>query len=104
MGSKYIDDLIDDDEVPELTEEDFKNSISFSDLPADLQHILKEIQRGNVTIRPDPVRMPVSISLPADLADRFRAAAGEAWEYKIEAALRHWLVEHPLEVKRAKAS
>jgi uncharacterized protein (DUF4415 family) len=95
--------LIDDDEVPELTEEDFKSSLTFDQLPTDLQHTLREIQRGNVTFKPDPVRLPVSVSLPADLVDRFKAAFGEDWEYKIEGALRHWLVEHPPAVKLAKA-
>jgi uncharacterized protein (DUF4415 family) len=100
MGSKYADDLIDDDEVPELTEDFSKNALTFDQLPADLQHTLREIQRGNVTIKPDPVRLPVSVSLPADLVERFKAAFGENWEYKIEAALRHWLVEHPPAVKK----
>jgi len=90
MGSKYVDDLIDDDEVPELTEENFKNSLSFSELPAAEQHILREIQRGNVVIRPDPIKKPVSITLAPDLAEKL-ASTGTGWESKVDEVLREWL-------------
>lgn len=59
MESNYVDDLVDDDEIPELTEEDFKTMVPFAKLPEDLQHILREINRGNVTLRPDPVEEKV---------------------------------------------
>ncbi len=93
MGSKYVDHLIDDDEVPELTEEDAKNSLSFAELPADLQHVLSEIQRGNVIIRPDPVKKTVQLSLSSDVLAKFEAK-GEGWESKVDEALREWLEEH----------
>jgi len=90
MGSNYVDDLIDDDEVPELTEEDFKNSVPFSELPESMQHKLREIQRGNVVFRPDPIKKPVSITLAPDLAERL-ASTGRDWESKVDEVLREWL-------------
>jgi len=53
MGSKYVDDLIDKDEVPELTDADFASMVPFSQLPGDLQQTLREIQQGNAVVRPD---------------------------------------------------
>ncbi|MGA2897333.1 MAG: BrnA antitoxin family protein [Acidobacteriaceae bacterium] len=95
-------ELIDDDgEVRELTAEDFKSFKPFSELPPDLQHTLREIQRGNVTFRPDPVSdsnsdsdaelVPVNVS--RSVVERFQAT-GTEWESKVDAALRQWLDEH----------
>ena len=41
---QYIDEIITDEDNPEWTAEDFKNALSFSELPNDLQLILKGIQ------------------------------------------------------------
>ena len=87
-------ELIDDDgEVRELTVDDFKNSVPFSGLPESLQFKLKEIQRGNVTFHPDPVKKTVSIALSSDVLEKFKAK-GEGWESKVDEALREWLEEH----------
>jgi hypothetical protein len=47
--TNFIDDdfNIDDPENPELTEEFFKNAVSFSELPEDLQILLNGIQNKN---------------------------------------------------------
>ena len=103
MDSNYVDNLIDDDEIPELTDADFAKMVPFSELPPDLQHTLREIQRGNVTFRPDPVsnsnsnsnsdaeQVPVNVS--RSVVERFQAS-GTEWESKVDAALRQWLDEH----------
>jgi len=84
-------ELIDDDgEVRELTVEDFKNSMPFSALPEGLQFKLKEIQRGNVTFHPDPVKKTVSIALSSDVLEKFEAK-GEGWQSKVDQVLREWL-------------
>jgi uncharacterized protein (DUF4415 family) len=93
MGSNYVDHLIDDDEVPELTDEDFKNSLTFEQLPESEQHILREIQRGNVVVRPDPVKKTVQLTLSSDVLEKFEAK-GEGWQSKVDEALREWLEEH----------
>jgi uncharacterized protein (DUF4415 family) len=86
--------LIDDDEVPELTEEDFKRSVPFSELPAELQFKLSEIQRGNVVIRPDPwPEEKIAVPISKSLVEKFQAN-GNGWESKVDAALREWLAEH----------
>jgi uncharacterized protein (DUF4415 family) len=101
MDSNYVDNLIDDDEIPELTDADFAKMVPFSELPPDLQHTLREIQRGNVTFRPDPdpvsnsnsdaEQVPVNVS--RSVVERFQAT-GTEWESKVDAALRQWLDEH----------
>lgn len=95
MDSNYVDDLIDDDEVPELTEEFSRNAISFKELPADLQHILSEINRGNVTFRPDApsIEEEVTLKLSRPVLERFRAS-GVGWEGRVDEALRQWMEEH----------
>ncbi len=95
MDSNYVDDLIDDDEVPELTEEFSRNAVSFEDLPADLRHILSEINRGNVTFRPDPRpgEEEVTLKLSRPVLERFRAS-GVGWEGRVDEALRQWMEEH----------
>ena len=88
MDSKYVDDLIDDDEIPELTAEDFARMVPFSELPLEEQESLRAMKTA--TIRPDPVRKPVSITLAPDLAERL-ASTGEGWESKVDEVLREWL-------------
>jgi len=91
MASNYVDDLIDDDEIPELTEDDFKRSVPFSDLPLAQQQSLLAMKTA--TIRPDPVKKTVSIALSSDVLEKFEAK-GEGWESKVDEALREWLEEH----------
>jgi len=95
MDSNYVDNLIDDDEIPELTDADFAGMVPFSELPPDQQHTLREIQRGNVTFRPDSNSdaelVPVKVS--RTVVERFQAT-GTEWESKVDAALRQWLDEH----------
>ena len=88
MASNYVDDLIDDDEIPELTEEDFKRSVPFSELPLEEQQSLRAMKTA--TIRPDPIKKPVSITLAPDLAERL-ASTGKDWESKVDEVLREWL-------------
>ena len=95
MDSNYVDDLIDDDEVPELTEEWFAKAVPFDELPEAEKHVLREIMAGNFTYRPDPVKKPVTMALSSDVLERF-TATGEGWETRVDAALRQWLEEHPL--------
>ena len=98
MDSNYVDDLIDDDEIPELTEEDFAQMVPFSELPPEEQEFLRQIKHA--TIRPDPVKKPVTVALSSDVLERF-TATGEGWESRVDAALRQWLEEHPLPMAKA---
>ena len=63
MGVIYTDDLIDEDEVPELTEEDFARMVPFSQLPKEEQEFLLQIK--DATIRPRPVEEKDSESIAA---------------------------------------
>ena len=83
----------DDGEVRELTAADFKRMKPFSSLPPALQHTLREIQRGNVTFRPEPDEEQVPVKLSRSVVERFQAS-GTEWESKVDAALRQWLDEH----------
>jgi uncharacterized protein (DUF4415 family) len=87
-------DLIDDDgEVRELTAEDFRGMEPFSSLPADLQHTLREINRGNVTFCPDEVEDQIPVKVSRSVVERFQAR-GTEWESRVDAVLRQWLDEH----------
>ena len=101
MDSQYVDDLVDEDEIPELTEEDFARMVPFNQLPLALQEKLRRIKHA--TIRPDPVKKPVTVALSSDVLERF-TATGEGWEARVDAALRQWREEHPVAMEHAKAS
>lgn len=58
MDSKYVDDLIDEDEIPELTATDFADFKPFSQLPADLQSFLLKIK--DATLSPEIQLRPTS--------------------------------------------
>ena len=62
MDSQYVDDLVDEDEIPELTEEDFARMVPFNQLPLALQEKLRRIKHA--TIRPDPVKGSSSPGMP----------------------------------------
>ncbi|HLI77608.1 MAG TPA: BrnA antitoxin family protein [Acidobacteriaceae bacterium] len=98
MEPRYVDDLIDDDEIPELTERDVAQMVPFAELPKEQQELLLQIKHA--TIRPDPVKKPVTVALSADILDRF-TATGEGWESRVDAALRQWLEEHTLPLPKA---
>jgi uncharacterized protein (DUF4415 family) len=94
MGSDYVDNLIDDDEIPELTQTDFERSLPFSQLPLDLQNKLLAINgEGAVHLRreqEEQIAVPVSRSV----VERFQAS-GSGWEERVDEALREWLDKHP---------
>ena len=100
MASRYVDNLIDDDEIPELTEADFAQMIPFAQLPENEKAALQEIMAGNVVFRPDPVKKAVTVAISTDILDRF-TATGEGWEARVDTALRQWLQEHPLLLPKA---
>jgi uncharacterized protein (DUF4415 family) len=94
MDSNYVDDLIDDDEIPELTEADFAQMKPFHALPEDLQTTLEEMRCGHVSFRPDAggeEQVPVPVS--RSVVERFQAS-GSGWESKVDEALRQWLDDH----------
>lgn len=100
--SRYTDNLIDEDEVPELSQEEADAMVPFSELPQDLQASLNELIAGNITIRPETSKQPVSITLSTDVVDRLKAQ-GDDWQVRVEDVLRDWLDKHP-ESGLAKAS
>ncbi len=98
MDSKYVDDLIDDDEIPELTSEDFKTMVPFAKLPEEMQEFLLKIK--DATVRPDPYPDPlpesaevVTLKLSSPVLARFRAT-GTGWESRVDEALQQWMEEH----------
>jgi uncharacterized protein (DUF4415 family) len=90
MASNYVDDLIDDDEVPELTEEDAARMIPFAQLPKDEQQFL--LQLKHATIRPDPPPPveEVTLKLSRPVLERLRAT-GSGWEDRVDEVLAQWL-------------
>lgn len=74
-----------DDENPEWTDEDFKNAMSFTELPKSLQLLLN----GKVEARETSVTMNLSV----DVLQAFQAM-GANWQTQLNNALREWLAEH----------
>ena len=89
MDSRYVDDLIDDDEIPELTAEDFANMIPFSQLPLEMQEKLLSIKTA--TFVPDEEKVPVPVS--KSVLEGFRAR-GDDWQGRVDQVLREWLDQH----------
>ncbi len=77
-----------DEENPEWTEEDFRRSIGFSDLP-------KSLQAKLVGGRPKSAvtKQRITIRLSPNVVDQFRAS-GSGWQTRMDLALQDWLKTH----------
>jgi len=88
MAKRKPKPLIDDDgEVRELTAEDFKNAVPFSQLPLSLQKMLSSRKRGP---QKAPTKELISIRLSRDVVERLRAS-GPGWQSRVDTMLRKWL-------------
>ena len=76
---------------PEWTDEKFKRSIRFDELPPDLRHALSSRKRGP---QKAPKKVPVSIRLSSDVAEGLRAM-GDGWQVRADDALRAWIKRQP---------
>ncbi|MDO9009348.1 MAG: BrnA antitoxin family protein [Thiobacillus sp.] len=77
-------------EVRGLTEEDFKQVIPFSGLPASLQTTLASRTRG---VQKAPLKERITIRLSPEVVAPFRAT-GDGWQTRLDAALKDWLKTH----------
>lgn len=75
--------LDDNDEVRELTEEDFAAMKPFSSLPADLQKKLRGIKSAVISVDGHKSLVPVE----EDVLKEYQAT-GEGWQKRIDDALR----------------
>ena len=62
--------------------------------------MLRGIMAGDVILRPDPVKEPVTVAISIDVLRSF-TATGTGWEARLDGALRQWLEEHPLSLPKA---
>ncbi|MHB1699273.1 MAG: BrnA antitoxin family protein [Acidobacteriaceae bacterium] len=86
--TKLLADLTDDEgEVRELTEEDLKHFVPFSELPPEHQAILRGLKRG---AQKAPTKQLISIRLSQDVVREFRST-GRGWQARMDAALKEWL-------------
>jgi len=83
--------LIDEDgEVREVTAKDIALFKPFSTLPdAEQKMLLKLRKRGP---QKAPKKIPISIRLSPDVAERLRAT-GNGWQSRADEALRSWLLK-----------
>ncbi len=79
-----------DADNPEWTDEMFKASVRFNDLPQGLRDKLARPPRG---LQKSPVKVSTTIRLSPDVLQAFRAA-GDGWQTRIDAALKDWLRTH----------
>jgi uncharacterized protein (DUF4415 family) len=88
MNTKPNPELI-DDENPEWTDEDFANSLRFSELPEDLQSTLRRVRGPNKL----PTKKQVAIRFDADVLDALRAT-GKGWQTRVNDVMREWVKDH----------
>ena len=75
-------------EVRELTATDAAKAVPFSALPQAEQTMLRSIRRRGP--QKAPRKVPISIRLSPDVANRLRAT-GEGWQRRADEVLRSWL-------------
>lgn len=76
-----------DDENPEWSDEQVRQSVRFDALPASLQTRLRGRPKAAVT------KERITIRLSPDVVGAFRAT-GDGWQTRVDAALRDWLETH----------
>lgn len=87
MNKKQNHELI-DNENPEWTAQDIKNSIPFSELPASLREKLSARNPKKIASK-----VTTTIQLSPDVIAAFKAT-GTGWQTRIDAALKEWLQNH----------
>ena len=81
------DDIVDDEDNPEWTEEDFARAKPIDEIP-ELADFAEFIRKGGRPLLPDEVKKRrVTIMLDPDVLAHFRAT-GKGWQTRINAALR----------------
>jgi len=82
--------LLDEDDVPELTEEDFARARPLKDANPALYAMLNKGGRP----RKDDTAQPITIRLEPNVEATFRAT-GKGWQTRINHALSEWIAQHP---------
>lgn len=77
-------------EVRELTAQDAAKAVTFSALPEAERKMLLNLRRRGP--QKAPRKIPISIRLSPDVAERLRAT-GTGWQSRADEALRSWLGE-----------
>ena len=85
MDKKPNPEMIDDDDI-EWTPEMSANSMSFSELPEDLQKTLRRF-RGP---QKKPTKVPTTVRFDEDIILALRAT-GKSWQTRLNDATREWL-------------
>ena len=97
MNKKAKTSFIDEDEIPELTAEDFAAMRPASEMLPKIfgakraQEMLKP--RGRP--RAEKTKEHINIRLSPDVVQHFRSS-GDGWQSRIDAALRQFINEHPI--------
>jgi uncharacterized protein (DUF4415 family)/uncharacterized DUF497 family protein len=78
-----------DADNPEWAPEDFDKSLTFEQLPDDLQRTLRRTRGPQKA----PKKRVVTMRLSPDVVDTFRAT-GDGWQTRIDNALKEWLKTH----------
>ena len=85
--SKKPNPELQDDENPEWTDEMFKQSVRFKEMPKSLQVKLRGRPKAAVT------KERITIRLSQEVVAQFRAS-GDGWQTRVDAALKDWLKTH----------
>ncbi len=81
--------IVEDEDNPFWTEEDFRKATPVEDLPPDLQaKILAAFPRTKLRgPQKSPTKVPVSLRLSREVVDHFKAT-GEGWQTRIDDTLK----------------
>jgi uncharacterized protein (DUF4415 family) len=77
-----------DSDTSEWSDEDFKNAMPFSALPASMQAVLRG--RGK---QKTPTKVSTTVRFDPEVLEAFRAT-GRGWQTRMNDVLRDWLREH----------
>jgi uncharacterized protein (DUF4415 family) len=76
-------------EVRELTDEDWKHAVPFSQLPESLQTKLLSLKKGRGPQK-SPTKQRITIRLSPEVVSQFRQM-GRGWQSRVDEALQDWL-------------
>ena len=88
MSTKPDPELI-DDENPEWTEEMFRQSIRFRDLPASLQATLRRARGPGKK----PAKVQTAIRFDPEVLSALRAT-GRGWQTRVNDVMKQWVANH----------
>lgn len=88
---KYTEDYI-DDENPEWTDEDFKNALTFEQMPPALQALVIESRERKRGVQLHKKKVSVTIRYSQSVIDAFKST-GKGWQSRMNQVLEDYVAK-----------